>query len=94
LLVGTKLDVEDFAENGKRQMTRYFFDLNNGDGFTEDLEGRDLPDMDAVHKEVAAIVTDLAGDELNGTGSFKAKVTVRDESGKTVFEGVLSYNGE
>lgn len=74
-------------------MARYFFDLHNGDGFTKDLNGRDLPDMDAVRKEVAIIVTDVADDELNGTDPFKAKVTVRDEGGATVFEGVLSYQG-
>ncbi len=72
-------------------MKKYFFDLHNGDGFMKDDDGRDLPDLKAVGKEVAKIVLDLAGDELNGSDPFKARVTVRDESGETVVEGILSY---
>lgn len=72
-------------------MAQYFFDLENGDGFLKDNDGRDLPDGTAVNKEVVAILLDLAGDELNGIDPFNAKVTVRNQDNSIVMNGVLSF---
>lgn len=47
-------------------MTRYFFDLENDDGFLQDQEGRDLADGAATRQEVAFILQDVVHDELMG----------------------------
>ncbi|MGF6178652.1 hypothetical protein ABIE33_006972 [Ensifer sp. 4252] len=47
-------------------MTRYFFDLRNGDGQTLDEQGLELPSRDAVMQEVTRILVDVARDELPG----------------------------
>lgn len=72
-------------------MTRYYFDLENGDGFTKDTLGRNLPNVASVHREVATIMLDVAGDELNGAAPFAAKVTVRDEVDAVVLQGLLEF---
>ena len=75
-------------------MARYFFDLLNGDGFVEDCDGRDLPDIAAVHREVAAIAVDLATDEIKGVDPFLARVTVRDDQGSVVLTATMSFQVE
>ncbi|WP_159952419.1 hypothetical protein [Rhizobium sp. 18065] len=72
-------------------MAKYFFDLLNGDGFFKDIEGRDLFDRASVHKEVALILLDIAGDEMDGVHPFDAKITVRDQKNATLLTGSLSF---
>lgn len=72
-------------------MKTYFFDLQNGDGFIKDDEGRELPDQSAAHKEVAQILSDVVSEELNGTDPFTAKVTVRDHQAAVLFTATLSF---
>ena len=75
-------------------MTKYYFDLENGDGFLKDENGRELADIAAVHREVATIVLDIASDELNGADPFSAKVIVRDENNQVRFRGALTHQSE
>lgn len=72
-------------------MSKYFFDLQNGDGFLKDYEGRDLLNRSAAHKEVAQILSDIISEELNGTDPFTAKVTVRDHQAAVLFVATLSF---
>ncbi|KQV36703.1 MULTISPECIES: hypothetical protein [unclassified Rhizobium] len=72
-------------------MPQYFFDLENGAGFLKDSDGRNLPDDVAIQKELAAILLDVAGDELNGIDPFTAEVTVRDQENGVVMKGTLSF---
>lgn len=75
-------------------MTRYFFDLQNGEGFLKDTDGHDLPDHGAVRQEIAAILRDVVRDELNGDRAFEAKVTVRDDHGRFVSSASLAFQVE
>ena len=75
-------------------MPRYFFDVVNGQGPMRDEEGVVLPDPDAVRREVAMIVTDLARDEVPKEQAVKIVVNVRDEADDKVFVGQLQYSGE
>ncbi len=72
-------------------MPQYFFDLENDGGFLKDNDGRNLPDDAAIQKELASILLDVAGDELNGIDPFTAEVTVRDLEDTVVMKGVLSF---
>lgn len=75
-------------------MPRYYFDVINGEGPMQDDEGVDLPDPDAVRREVAMIVTGLAGDEISNEQAVKILVNVRDEADAKVFVGQLQYSGD
>ncbi|MBZ9653575.1 DUF6894 family protein [Phyllobacterium lublinensis] len=68
-------------------MSRYYFDLENGDGKTLDEEGIELADHAGAIKEASRIVTDLACDgELNGSGNIR--LTIRKSDGNIL--GVTS----
>ncbi|MDE3854850.1 DUF6894 family protein [Sinorhizobium meliloti] len=75
-------------------MPRYFFDVINGEGPMRDDEGVELPDPDAVRREAAKIVTDLARDEVPKEQAVKIVVNVRDEADAKVFVGQLHYSGD
>jgi hypothetical protein len=75
-------------------MPKYFFDVINGEGPMRDDEGVDLPDQDAVRREVAMIVTGLARDEVPKEQAVKIVVNVRDEADTKVFVGQLQYSGD
>lgn len=72
-------------------MAKYFFDLLNGDGFLKDIDGHEFPDLASVQRQVALILLDLAGEEVDGAQPFDAKVTVRDQKDDTVLAGSLSF---
>jgi len=73
-------------------MQRYFFDLQNGDGFTKDDEGRELPSRKAINLEIAKILLDVAQDEMGSIDHMNVTVTVRDDAGKTVSLASLTMN--
>jgi hypothetical protein len=75
-------------------MSRYFFDLNNGDGPTRDEEGLELPSRAQVSKELARILLDVARDELPDSDRAVISITVRDERGTAVSVASLTFNNE
>lgn len=75
-------------------MSRYFFDLHNGDGPTVDDEGLELPDMPTVRKQVARLLTDVARDELPTEDRAVISVKVRDPGGNVIFVTSLTFNTE
>jgi uncharacterized protein DUF6894 len=75
-------------------MTRYYFDLHNGDGPTKDNQGQDLATRAQVSKELARILIDVARDELPSLDRATISVTVRDENGAAVSVASLTFNNE
>ncbi|MDX3924991.1 MAG: hypothetical protein QHC90_04170 [Shinella sp.] len=75
-------------------MSRYYFDLYNGDGPTSDEEGLDLHSHEAITNEVHRILVDIAREEIAGRERGAIAVNVRDEAGRTVFTGNLSFATE
>lgn len=75
-------------------MTRYFFDLRNGDGQTLDEQGLELPSRDAVMQEVTRILVDVARDELPGGVGTEISVSVRTDIGKTVSVSTLMFQNQ
>jgi len=75
-------------------MPRYFFDVVNGHGLERDEQGKNLPLRDTITNEVAAILADIAKEELSTTPLAMMQVNVRDDVGKNVYHGELSFRGE
>lgn len=75
-------------------MSRYFFDLHNGDGPTTDHEGLDLVSREAVKREVARILVDLARDEMPIEQRAVISVKVRNATGKVISVSSLTFNNE
>jgi hypothetical protein len=63
-------------------MPCYHFNVQNGTGFVEDEEGRDLPDLDAVRSEaLTGIRSILAEDVRKGFLDLGGRIDVLDETG-------------
>ena len=75
-------------------MTRYYFDLHNGDGQTRDEQGMDLPSPQSTSKEVARILADVARDELATADRVIVAVKVRDQEGRIVSVATLAFTNE
>jgi hypothetical protein len=75
-------------------MNRYFFDLHNGDGPVRDEQGTRLPSREAIPREIARIVLDIARDELPVSDRTVISVRVRDETDRTISVASLIYNNE
>lgn len=73
-------------------MSRYFFDLHNGDGATRDNEGLELASRASVTREVNRILMDVAQDEIGDQSNGAVSVVVRDESGKAVSVANLTFS--
>ena len=63
-------------------MPCYHFNIQNGTGFIEDEEGRDLPDLDAVRAEaLEGIRSILTEDVRKGYLDLGGRIEVLDEAG-------------
>jgi hypothetical protein len=68
-------------------MQRYFFHLNYLRKFIEDLEGTELPDLEAARSEARGIVRDLAAEYLRRGEQFEMwSVRVCDEQNTLLAE--------
>jgi len=72
-------------------MARYFFDLINGDGPVRDEQGQEVASREAVSREVSRILADIAREELPARCKGLISIEVRDENGRPVFTGSLSF---
>lgn len=72
-------------------MTRYYFDLHNGDGPTRDEHGIDLQSSKNIPRELARILLDVARHELTDGDHSVISVTVRDESGSPISVASLTF---
>lgn len=69
-------------------MTRFFFHLNECGSVTKDLEGRELPNLDAARACAVAAARDVMSGELaKGTICFSCHIDISDATG-TVLETV------
>jgi len=62
-------------------MTRYFFDIRDGDELVPDEEGVDMPDVEAAQEEAAQTLADLARQKIRGLSFHHLAVEVRDLDG-------------
>jgi hypothetical protein len=60
-------------------MSRYYFDLHNGDGPLRDDFGTEISSREEIPREVAKILLEVARDELPTSDRAMISVTVRDD---------------
>lgn len=66
-------------------MPRYYFHVCNGSGFTEDEEGKELPDEEAARKEAILGLRDIGAGELRlGEMNLGSFIEVEDEAHRLV----------
>jgi hypothetical protein len=75
-------------------MSRYYFDLHNGDGPLRDETGVEIASRTGVLQEVARIMLGIARDELPTLDRAVISVTVRDEKGEPISVSTLTFNNE
>ncbi|HYD14124.1 MAG TPA: hypothetical protein VEC11_14855 [Allosphingosinicella sp.] len=67
-------------------MPLYYFNIYNGNGLTEDEEGRELPDLEPARLEaLQGIRSILAEDVLQGRLDLRGRIDVLDEHEETLF---------
>lgn len=66
-------------------MPRYFFNIRNGNGLTEDEEGRDFPDVGAARAEALKGVRSIVAEEVKeGQLDLAGRIEITDESGGAI----------
>jgi hypothetical protein len=70
-------------------MPRYYFDIHDGETFTQDLEGMVLEDIEAAQAEAQRALSEVAKDKLPDKNRRDFTATVRDEAGQTVLRITL-----
>lgn len=83
---------EFLTVQGDFMMSRYFFDLHNGDGATRDEDGLELSTRASVTREVSRILLDVVQDEITGQPNGAVSVVVRDDRGRAVSIANLTFS--
>ena len=75
-------------------MPRFFIDFRDGDTVHTDDEGSDHLSRDQARLEAVALLPEIARDELPDGEHRTFVATVRDETGHTVYQATLTFNGQ
>jgi len=63
-------------------MARYYLHINNGGGYSEDLEGQELPDLDAARTAAIEGVRSMLSEEARqGQLDLSGKIEIADGEG-------------
>lgn len=73
-------------------MSRYYFDLHNGDGPLKDEHGTEIALRSSIPREVAKILLEVARDELPLCD--RTTISVREENGQPVCVSSLTFSNE
>ncbi|MEP9360046.1 hypothetical protein [Sphingomonas sp. KR3-1] len=66
-------------------MQRYFFNVHNGTGLTEDPEGMELPDLEAARQQALTGIRSLLGEELeSGLIDLNGRLDICDRAGSVL----------
>lgn len=71
-------------------MPLYFFDTRDNDNFIEDDHGIEFPNLEAVKREAARALAEIARDVLPGSMKHNLAVEVRDEQGP-VLKALMTF---
>ena len=74
-------------------MARYYFDLHDGGGFHRDEIGEDFSSFEEAREQCQALLPDIAREELPDGDLHTITCRVRDEAGRVVYCGELTYRG-
>jgi hypothetical protein len=62
-------------------MAQYYFDIRENGESRSDVEGVELPDLDAAAREAAEAIVQMARDYRVASGSREISIEVRDSGG-------------
>ena len=74
-------------------MARYYFDVTDVTGFHRDDAGDEFDSLDDAQQQCQALVADIAREELPNGPTHQIVCEVRDEAGRIVYRGELTYRG-
>lgn len=74
-------------------MPLYYFDITDGKGFHWDEFGDDFDSYDEAREHAQALLPDIARSELPDGELHTVTCDVRDESGRVIYRGKLTYEG-
>ena len=74
-------------------MPRYFFDLHISDGLHRDEFGEDFVDHRAAHDHAQALLPNIIRAELPDGDWHDISCDVRDETGRVIYRGEITYRG-
>ena len=80
-------------ERRKAGMPRYYFDVTNVRGLHRDDVGDDLDGFDEAREQCQGLLPDIAREELPDGDLHTITCEVRDETGRVVYRGRLTYEG-
>jgi hypothetical protein len=72
-------------------MARFYFDVRDGDDFTADEDGVELPDLVAAQTECSRAMGELARDYLPGSIARVMSIEVHDEARLKVLTSTLRF---
>jgi hypothetical protein len=73
-------------------VTRYFFDLRDGDEFSPDDEGMELDGAEAARAEMIAAFPAIAAQRIReNRGRAEFEMSVRDDAGQEIMRANLSF---
>lgn len=74
-------------------MPRYYFDVTNAKGHYRDEHGEDLLGVEDARTQCQALLPDVAREELPGGDWHRVTCDIRDEAGRIVYRGEITYRG-
>ena len=74
-------------------MARYFFDVRDSRGFHRDEVGDEFAGFAQAREQCQALLPDIARDELPDGELHIITCDVRDEAGRVVYRGRITYEG-
>ena len=74
-------------------MARYYFDVQDGRGFHRDEIGDEFDSFEEAREQAQALLPDIAREELPDGELHVITCDVRNESGRVIYRGKLTYEG-
>ncbi len=74
-------------------MPRYFFDISDAKGFHRDEFGNEFVSLDEARDQAQSLLPDIAREELPDGELHQITCEVRDDTGRIVYRGKLTYEG-
>lgn len=74
-------------------MPRYYFDIQDAKGSNRDDFGEELESIDEAREQCQGMLPDIVRDELPDGDLHIVTCEVRDETGRIVYRGRLTYQG-
>ena len=74
-------------------MPRYFFDIQDAKGLHRDDVGDEFADFEEAREQAQGLLPDIAREELPDGELHKIVCEVRDETGRAVYRGQLTFHG-